>query len=88
MKYILVDSFTFEVARAVDRDLSERLGDFSLDADRQRLVTILFVLCASVRQILSRGSWTKSATWRMVTFKMPRNILFRSRCGSRKFRVR
>ena len=44
MKYIMVNSFTFEVARAVDRDLSERLGDFSLDADRQGLVTVLFVL--------------------------------------------
>ncbi|MDA9420621.1 hypothetical protein XH97_00170 [Bradyrhizobium sp. CCBAU 53380] len=40
----MVDSFTFEVARAVDRDLSERLGYFSSDADRQRLVAILFIL--------------------------------------------
>jgi len=49
VKHIMVDAFTFEVARAVDRDLSERIGDFPLDADRQRLVTVLLALTDAAR---------------------------------------
>jgi hypothetical protein len=45
VKEIFVDVFTFEVARAVDRDLSLRIGlDFSYNSDRQRLVAVLLAL--------------------------------------------
>jgi hypothetical protein len=45
MKEIFVDAFTFEVARAVDRDLSLRIGlEFSYNSDQQRLVAVLLAL--------------------------------------------
>ena len=45
MKEMLVQFPTFEVVRAVDKDLSKRLGDhFSSNDEQQRLVAILFAL--------------------------------------------
>jgi hypothetical protein len=45
MKNIMVDAFTFEVARAVDIDLSERIGDgFSSKMEQQRLVAVILAL--------------------------------------------
>jgi len=45
MKRILIDAFILEVIRAVDRDLSRRIGpDYSSNTDRQRLVAILLAL--------------------------------------------
>jgi hypothetical protein len=45
MKRIFVDAFTFEVARALDRDLSEKLSaEFALTEEQQRLVAVLFAL--------------------------------------------
>ncbi|ANW00091.1 hypothetical protein [Bradyrhizobium icense] len=45
MKRIFVDAFTFEVARALDRDLSERFGDeFAATSEQQRLVAVLLAL--------------------------------------------
>ena len=41
VKHIIVDAFTFEVARALDRDLSLRIGlDFSYNSDRQKLISL------------------------------------------------
>lgn len=45
MKRILVDMFTFEVARALDRDLSERVGEeYCFAEQQQRLVAIILAL--------------------------------------------
>lgn len=45
MKEMFVQFATFEVVRAVDKDLSKRLGDeFSSNDEQQRLVAILFAL--------------------------------------------
>ena len=45
MKEMFVQFPTFEVVRAVDKDLSKRLGDEFLSNDeKQRLVAILFAL--------------------------------------------
>jgi hypothetical protein len=42
---ILIDSFTFEVARTVDTDLSKRIGHgFSSNTDWRRLVAVLLAL--------------------------------------------
>ena len=44
MKKIFVDPFTFEVARALHRDLSERTGDDFSQMEQRALVAIIFAL--------------------------------------------
>lgn len=69
MKNIMVDAFTFEVARAVDKDLSERMGyNFSASAARQRLVAVLFALKDS-------GLLDYSDQGRETWFSGPKQIL-------------
>ena len=45
VKKIFVDAFTFEVARVLDKDLSERIGDgFASKIEKERLVAVFLAL--------------------------------------------